>query len=599
MTHTDFSSLGLPEALLATLTSLGYQKPSPIQAQSIPALLTGRDLIGQAQTGTGKTAAFALPILAGLSNNQAQAQSPQALVLAPTRELAMQVAEAFQRYSENLGHCRVLAVYGGQSMRDQLRELKRGVQIVVGTPGRLLDHLNRNSLDLSALRWLVMDEADEMLRMGFIDDVEAILAHTGGKQQTALFSATMPPRIKHIADRYLRDPERVSIPAATTTVATIEQRVVWVRQREKSAAVLRLLAAEDFDAVIIFTRTRESTSELAEQLSNAGYAATAINGDMNQAQREQTISLLKQGKIDILVATDVAARGLDVERISHVINYDLPHEFDTYVHRIGRTGRAGRSGRAILLADPRDRRQIRALEHTTRQPLQALDLPSDEALQQRRTDRFRQKLAERLGHADGVAWHSLADELRSELSLTVTDLAAGLLALLADQHGLNAKLPAAPAPVNASATFERSPRDASQRRPRPEHNLPTERYRLAVGRAQQIKVGDIVGAIANEAGIDSALIGRIQLYDDYSTVDLPQGMPKDVLQHLQTVRVRNHPLSPRLADAGDSTEPRRPRGEGYGKRDSRPPRTMPPRSGAPKRDFDAGDAPRKKLALKH
>jgi len=602
MTHTDFSSLGLPESLLNTLTRLGYEKPSPIQAQSIPALLSGRDLIGQAQTGTGKTAAFALPILAGLSNTSTMAQSPQALVLAPTRELAMQVAEAFQRYSENLGHCRVLAVYGGQSMRDQLRELKRGVQIVVGTPGRLLDHLNRNSLDLSALRWVVMDEADEMLRMGFIDDVEAILAHTGGNQQTALFSATMPPRIKHIADRYLREPERVTIPAATTTVAAIEQRVVWVRQREKSAAVLRLLAAEDFDAVIIFTRTRESTSELAEQLSNAGYAATAINGDMNQAQREQTISLLKQGKIDILVATDVAARGLDVERISHVINYDLPHEFDTYVHRIGRTGRAGRSGKAILLADPRDRRQIRALEHTTRQPLQALDMPSDEALLQRRTDRFRQKLAERLGHADGAAWHALAEELRSELGQTVTDLAAGLLALMADQHGLNAKLPPAPSPVNVNGSFERSPRDPSQRRERMrgDANAPTERYRLAVGRSHQIKVGDIVGAIANEAGIDSALIGRIQLFDDFSTVDLPQGMPKDVLQHLQTVRVRNHPLSPRLAEAGELAEaPRRPRGDGYGKREGRPPRTGG-RPGAPKREYEAMDSsPRKKLALKH
>jgi len=597
----NFDAFPLSRELHHAIADMGFREPSPIQLQAIPALIEGKDVIGQAQTGTGKTAAFALPILAGLSNAQTQAPSPQALVLAPTRELAMQVAEAFQRYSENLGHCRVLAVYGGQSMRDQLRELKRGVQVVVGTPGRLLDHLNRNSLDLSALRWLVMDEADEMLRMGFIDDVEAILAHTGGTQQTALFSATMPPRIKHIADRYLREPERVSIPAATTTVAAIEQRVVWVRQREKSAAVLRLLAAEDFDAVIIFTRTRESTSELAEQLSNAGYAATAINGDMNQAQREQTISLLKQGKIDILVATDVAARGLDVERISHVINYDLPHEFDTYVHRIGRTGRAGRSGKAILLADPRDRRQIRALEHTTRQPLQALDMPSDGDLQQRRKDRFRQKLAERLGHANGSAWHSLAEELRNELGLTESDLAAGLLALLADQQGLNAKLPPAPAPVNASQSFERSPRDRdrdpAQRRPRPEANMPTERYRLAVGRAQQIKVGDIVGAIANEAGIDSALIGRIQLYDDYSTVDLPQGMPRDILQHLQTVRVRNHPLSPRLAEAGDTVE-RRPRGEGYGKREHRP-RPVNTRPSAPKREYEQADGPRKKLALKH
>ncbi len=575
---TDFTSLGLPEPLLNTLTTLGYQKPSPIQAQVIPAFLAGRDLIGQAQTGTGKTAAFALPILAGLDN---ALPKPQALVLAPTRELAMQVAESFQRYSANLSRCRVLAVYGGQSMRDQLQELKRGVQIVVGTPGRLLDHLNRKSLDLSALRWLVMDEADEMLRMGFIDDVEAILAHTGGTQQTALFSATMPPRIKNIADRYLREPERILIPAATTTVSNIAQHVVWARQRDKPLAVARLLAAEEFDATIIFTRTRESTTELADQLVECGYSAQAINGDMNQSQREQTISLLKAGKIDVLVATDVAARGLDVERISLVINYDMPHEFDTYVHRIGRTGRAGRSGKAILLADPRDRRSVKMLEQSTRQPLQELQLPTDAEIKQRRSNRFRQTLAEKLGHADITSWQPLLEELRHELGQTITDLATGLLALLADQQGLNAKLPTAPAAVNFDRSNERSferggsernsrertggertsssERSNSERGPRTERpprkervesTIPMDSYRMGVGRAQQIKVSDIVGAIANEAGINSSNIGRIQLFDDYSVVDLPQGMPKDILQQLKSVRVRGHMMN--LSRAGES-----------------------------------------------
>ena len=598
---TDFTGLGLPETLLTTLTSLGYQKPSPIQQLAIPVLLSGRDLIGQAQTGTGKTAAFALPILATLTTPEAQGiKTPQALILAPTRELAMQVAEAFTRYSENLGRCKVLAVYGGQSMRDQLQELKRGVQIVVGTPGRLLDHLNRKSLDLSALKWVVMDEADEMLRMGFIDDVEAILAHTGGKQQTALFSATMPPRIKNIADRYLRDAERVIIPAATQTVAAIAQYVVWARQREKPLAVARLLAAEEYDAAIIFTRTRESTSELAEHLCNCGHAAQAINGDMNQSQREQTIALLKAGKIDILVATDVAARGLDVERISLVINYDLPHEPDTYVHRIGRTGRAGRSGRAVVLADPRDRRGIRVIEQHTRQPLQNLELPTDEEVKKRRSDRFRQTLAEKLGHADAASWHGALEELKNELGLTITDLAAGMLALLADQQGLNAKLPPAPSPVAAERRdrperFERGER--TERAPRRERSdAPMDRYRIAVGRAHDIRVSDVVGAIANEAGVNSANIGRIQLFDDYSTVDLPQGMPKDVLQKLKAVRVRGHMMDISPTTQGESSAPRKPREHS----DTGAPRPRVNREARETRKpREDSSGPRKRLALKH
>ncbi|MDX9874245.1 MAG: DEAD/DEAH box helicase [Spongiibacteraceae bacterium] len=589
-----FAGLGLPELLLQTVTELGYEKPSPIQARAIPPLLSGSDLIGQAQTGTGKTAAFALPMLANIDPEQ---RKPQALVLAPTRELAMQVAEAFTRYSANMPNCKVLAVYGGQGMRDQLRELSRGVQIVVGTPGRLLDHLERKSLDLSALKWVVLDEADEMLRMGFIDDVEAILGHTGGTQQTALFSATMPPRIKQIAERYLREPQHVVIPAATRTNAAITQQVVWVRGREKPIATARLLAVENCDATIIFARTREATTELAEVLSGYGHATAAINGDLNQAQREQTISLLKQGKIDVLVATDVAARGLDVERISHVINYDMPHDFDTYVHRIGRTGRAGRNGKAILLADPRERRQIRMLEQATRQPLQELTLPTDDELDAARLERFRLSLADHLPTGAVERWQPLLNTLCEELDQPPAVIAAGLVGLLAQQQGLTRKLPNI-SPVNMSAERPRRERDPS----RPRRELPAdvalERYRLAVGRTHQVRVGDIVGAIANEAGIDSQHIGRIQLHDDFTLVDLPAGMPGDVFEHLRGVRVRGRPLElRRWHDEPGDHRPRRERSEQRPRReggDERPRRAAAgggrPQAGA--------SAPVRRLSLK-
>ncbi len=544
MSEPTFAGLGLPDTLLSTITRLGYEKPSPIQAQAIPVLLEGRDLIGQAQTGTGKTAAFALPILATINPEHSQ---PQALILAPTRELAMQVADALTTYSENVGNCRVLAVYGGQSMRDQLQALRQGVQIVVGTPGRLLDHLERKSLDLSALKWVVLDEADEMLRMGFIDDVEAILGHTGGVQQTALFSATMPPRIKQIAERYLKDPQQIVIPAATRTNASIEQRVLAVRQRDKAAAVVRLLASEDCDATIIFTRTRESTVELADFLTGFGHAATAINGDLSQAQREQTIALLKQGKIDVLVATDVAARGLDVERISHVINYDLPMESDTYVHRIGRTGRAGRSGKAILLADPRDRRQIGFIERATRQPLLPMELPTDDELRALSEQRFRLKLADHLHSGDSSRWQPLLNELCQEMDVGTDVIAAGLIGLLAQQQGVARKLPAVHAVSDERAPRERKPREQVET-----HGGPMVSYRIAVGRAHRAQVGDIVGAIANEAGLNSGQIGRIQLYETFSTVDLPGDLPANLIQQLKAVRVRNQPLEIEPFDEGDA-----------------------------------------------
>ncbi len=368
-----FGDLGLPEPLLAALAEVGYESPSPIQAATIPALLSGRDVLGTAQTGTGKTAAFALPILSRLEPGRTR---PQALVLAPTRELAIQVAEAFQRYSARLPGFQVLPIYGGQGYGPQLQALRRGVQVVVGTPGRVIDHLERGTLDLSGLTTLVLDEADEMLRMGFIDDVEAVLQKTPPTRQVALFSATMPAPIRRIAQTYLRDPAEVNIAARTTTAANIRQRYWFVSGLHKLDALTRILEAEPFDAMIVFARTKAATEELAGKLQARGVAAAAINGDMQQQQRERTIAQLKDGKLDVLVATDVAARGLDVERISHVLNYDIPYDTESYVHRIGRTGRAGRSGEAILFVTPRERGMLRAIERATRQPIEEMRLPA-------------------------------------------------------------------------------------------------------------------------------------------------------------------------------------------------------------------------------
>ena len=368
-----FVDLGLSAPVMASVTEVGYESPSPIQAATIPALLEGKDVLGQAQTGTGKTAAFALPILSRLKLDQ---KKPQALVLAPTRELAIQVAEAFQRYANKIPGFVVLPIYGGQGYAPQLTALKRGVHVVVGTPGRVIDHLDRGTLDLSELTTLVLDEADEMLRMGFIDDVEAVLKKTPPTRQVALFSATMPPVIRRIAQTYLRDPQEVTITAKTTTATNIRQRYWFVSGMHKLDALTRILEAEPFEAMIIFARTKLGTEELAQKLQARGLAAAAINGDVQQQQRERTIQQLKDGKLDILVATDVAARGLDVERISHVLNYDIPYDTESYVHRIGRTGRAGRSGDAILFVTPRERHLLRAIERATRQPITQMQLPS-------------------------------------------------------------------------------------------------------------------------------------------------------------------------------------------------------------------------------
>ncbi|MDH7452438.1 DEAD/DEAH box helicase, partial [Luteimonas composti] len=419
----SFSDFQLSEPLLRALGDVGYESPSPIQAATIPPLLAGRDVLGQAQTGTGKTAAFAIPALARL---EPDARKPQVLVLAPTRELAIQVAEAFQKYASHLPGFHVLPIYGGQGYGQQFSALKRGVQVVVGTPGRVIDHLDRGSLDLSELRTLVLDEADEMLRMGFIDDVEAVLKKTPETRQVALFSATMPSQIKRIAQTYLKDPVEIAIKSQTTTAANIRQRVWMVSGTNKLDALTRILEAEPFDAMIIFARTKLGTQELADRLSARGFAAAAINGDLDQKQREKTIQQLKDGRIDILVATDVAARGLDVERISHVLNYDIPYDTESYVHRIGRTGRAGRSGEAILFAAPRERGMLGAIERATRQKIEPMQLPSVETVNERRLGKFMDRITGALGSPDLALFRDLVERYEREHNVPAAEIAAAL-----------------------------------------------------------------------------------------------------------------------------------------------------------------------------
>lgn len=558
-----FGDLGLPEPLLAALSDVGYESPSPIQAATIPALLAGRDVLGTAQTGTGKTAAFALPVLAKLDMSRPR---PQALVLAPTRELAIQVAEAFQRYATRIPGFHVLPIYGGQGYGPQLQALRRGVQVVVGTPGRVIDHLNRGTLDLSELQCLVLDEADEMLRMGFIDDVEAVLQKTPPNRQVALFSATMPPPIRRIAQTYLKDPAEVTIAAKTTTSANIRQRYWFVTGMHKLDALTRILEAEPFDAMIVFARTKAATEELAEKLQARGVAAGAINGDIQQQQRERTIQQLKDGKLDVLVATDVAARGLDVERISHVLNYDIPYDTESYVHRIGRTGRAGRSGEAILFVTPREKGMLRAIERATRQPIEEMRLPSVAAVNDRRVARFFEKISGVLESGGLEDYRELVDRYAGEHDVASSEIAAALAKLL--QGGTPLLLEARDEPPPRPARAEREPRPFQERErrahpardpgdafaprapraheaefgarpprtPKPPRAAPDagmETYRVEVGHMHGVKPGNIVGAIANEAGLESRFIGRIDIHDDHSILDLPEGMPPEVMSHLQ------------------------------------------------------------------
>jgi ATP-dependent RNA helicase DeaD len=554
---TSFADLNLPDFLLRALTDVGYETPSSIQARTIPPLLAGVDLVGQAQTGTGKTAAFALPLLARLKPAN---KLPQVMVLTPTRELAIQVSEAFQKYASHLPGFHVLPIYGGSDYRGQLRQLQRGVHVIVGTPGRVMDHMRRGSLDLSQLQALVLDEADEMLRMGFIDDVEWILEQTPKQRQIALFSATMPQAIRRIAQHHLKDPQEVTIQVKSMANESIYQRVWMIAGMQKLDALTRILEMEDFDAIILFVRTRIATTELAEKLSARGYSAAPLNGDIPQQQREKTVERLKNGQLDILVATDVAARGLDVERISHVINYDIPTDVEAYVHRIGRTGRAGRTGQAILFAANRERRLLKAIERATGNTIVPMQLPSAQDVNNRRSDRFKQQITATLDSRNLDAARQLVNDYQHEFGVPMVDVAAAL-ALLAQGEG---KAPATLAPTARDPSpRDFSPREATQareerpRRERERDERPArapaqqrdtapgkgmERFRIEVGHSHGVKPGNIVGAIANEADIDSEHIGRIVIHDDYSTVDLPEGMPPEIFDHLRSVWVSGQRL---------------------------------------------------------
>ncbi len=544
-----FAQLGLATPVLQSVEEVGYETPSPIQAESIPPLLAGRDLLGMAQTGTGKTAAFALPLLSRLDLALKQ---PQILVLTPTRELAIQVAEAMQTYARHLPGFHILPVYGGQGMDVQLRQLRRGVHVVVGTPGRIQDHLRRATLKLDQLRALVLDEADEMLRMGFIEDVEQILEHTPAQKQVALFSATMPEAIKRVARNHLREPVEIRIEARTATVATINQRYWQVSGIHKLDALTRMLEVEDFDGIIIFVRTKNITVELAEKLEARGYSAAALNGDMNQQLREKTIDRLKRGSLDIVVATDVAARGLDVERISHVINYDIPYDTEAYVHRIGRTGRAGRKGEAILFVAPREQRMLRAIEKATGQKITAMQLPSREAIADRRVMAFKQLISDTLESQDLNYFEELIEGYQLEHNIGLGEVAAALAYLVQRERPLIADKTVREAKPEVAFEREdkRQDRGKTEARQKPSRNskdtVPEEamvRYRIEVGRDHGVQPKNIVGAIANEAGIDSAYIGHIKIYDDYSIVDLPEGMPREVFNHLKKVWVSNRQLN--------------------------------------------------------
>ena len=649
---SSFKELALGEPLQRVLADVGYESPSPIQAATIPHLLAGKDVLGQAQTGTGKTAAFALPILDRLDLRKSK---PQALVLAPTRELAIQVAEAFQRYATHIPGFRVLPIYGGQAYGPQLGGLRRGVHVVVGTPGRVIDHLERGSLDLSELSCLVLDEADEMLRMGFIDDVEAVLKKTPPTRQIALFSATMPTQIRRIAQNHLREPVEITIKSKTTTAAKTRQRYWLVSGMHKLDALTRILEAEPFDAMIIFTRTKVSTEELAERLQARGLAAAAINGDLAQAQRERAIQQLKDGKLDILVATDVAARGLDVDRISHVLNYDIPYDTESYVHRIGRTGRAGREGDAILFVTPRERNMLRQIERATRQPIEMMDLPSVETVNDRRITRFKDRITTALAASDLAMFRSVIEQYESEHDVPAIEIAAALARLAQgdkpllldakakperrefdptasrerkefatrEERGRDARPPRSERPERA----ERSERPRADRPPHPraarteafsnpaedgrkrsmetreprahahahaasEHRPPEagmETFRVEVGHMHGVKPGNIVGAIANEAELDSKHIGRITIHEDHSLVDLPVGMPSEILQLLKKSWVAGQRLR---ISRGTDGEPHAVNDESS-ERSARPPRPAKPMAQYPSSGPNKGK-PRKK-----
>ena len=580
---TSFRDMNIAEPLLRALDEIGYETPSPIQAEAIPHLLKGLDLLGHAPTGTGKTAAFALPLLSRLDMDD---KNVQVMTLTPTRELAIQVAEAYKRYASHIKGFNVLPIYGGQEYSGQIRQLKRGVQVVVGTPGRVMDHMRKGTLKLGGLKAMVLDEADEMLRMGFIDEVQWILDQTPKGRQMALFSATMPKEVERIARRHLNKPQEVSIKARTATAETIRQRYWQVSGLHKLDALTRILEVETFDAILMFVRTKTATTELAEKLEARGYAAAAMNGDMAQAHREQTVERLKRGSLDILVATDVAARGLDVDRISHVVNYDIPYDTEAYIHRIGRTGRAGRSGDAILFVAPRERRMLAAIEKATRQKITRLELPTTEIVNNKRIADFKQKITDTLAGGEMTFMQNLVEQYRSEHDVPALDIAAALAKMsIGDKPLLLAAEKERPArqsrderPARASRG-ERPSRDTKRRdKAMPEVDDDKRRYKIDVGHEHGVKPGNIVGAIANEAGLAGEHIGHISIRESFSLVDLPAGMPRDVFMDLKKVRVCGRPMKISLDGQPDKPSGKKSSDKPSGKKVSDKPKKKSPSS---------------------
>ena len=540
----SFVDLGLTPPLLRSLDDAGYTEPTAIQAEMIPHVMKGRDVIGQAQTGTGKTAAFALPLLSRLQSERLK--SPQVLVLTPTRELAIQVAESFKSYGKHLKNLRVLPVYGGQDYSLQVKQLQRSVHVVVGTPGRIMDHIRRHNLDLKRLTSLVLDEGDEMLKMGFIDDIEWILEHIPSQRQTALFSATMPHTIRKIAQKYLREPVEVTIKTKTVTAKTISQRYLVTNGfSHKFDALCKVMESEDFEGMLVFVRTKVQTVELSEKLARLGYGCAPLNGDIQQSQRTRTVEQLKSGELDILVATDVAARGLDVDRISHVVNFDIPFDNEAYIHRIGRTGRAGRKGEAILFVNPREQSMLRSIERLTKQKIQKMALPSVEAINLKRLAKFKDRISTALGK-DLSFYQDLINSYLQENEVEPEKVAAALASIVQGKTPLLLSEP-------KRKTQQPKPGKTKVTRSATSHvQLPPdegmERYRVEVGKNHGIKPGNIVGAIANEADINSRHIGRISIFDTHSTVDLPSDMPDDIFRLLQKVWVNNRALKIQKTD---------------------------------------------------
>lgn len=602
--EVTFKDLKLSEDVLKAITDIGYETPSPIQAQAIPALLEGKDILGMAQTGTGKTAAFALP---ALSNADFKQKDPQVLVLAPTRELAIQVAEAFQGFAKHMKGFHVLPIYGGADYGTQIRALARGVHVVVGTPGRVMDHIRKGTLKLNGLKTMVLDEADEMLRMGFIDDVEWILEQTPKTRQIALFSATMPKEVHRIATRYLNDPTEVIIKSTTATAITIEQKYLMVSGGHKLDALTRILEAEEnLDGSIIFVRTKTATVDLAERLEARGYAAAALNGDIAQNQRERIVDNIKKGKIDILVATDVVARGLDVPRISHVFNYDIPQDNESYVHRIGRTGRAGRSGTAILFVTPREKRLLSSIERTTKSKIPEMHLPSTQDINDSRVERFKARIVEATKQDDTAFYQQMIEQLETEQNMPAVEIAAGLARLLQGdipffmsdkpQREERSERNAGEGRGDRSERGGRGDRperggrgERSERKPRRDRSATPDagmtRFRIEVGNQHGVRPGNIVGCIANEAGLDSEFIRQLNIEDTFSTVDLPSDMPKEAKEDLSKAWVCGQQLKLREvtggSTAGGNAEPRkrlsRNKPAGADKDKGKPRRTPSPR----------------------